>query len=193
MKRLFLSLFLLAFLFSGCTTEKPAATTAATETTPQTQTAAFSPISETVSGFAMTPDGGSVPVQLTLRVENVLEGDAAYQQLLSQGCEISAPEDGSEYALISVTVTYDDGEPDTLDFVENYPASLASARVAFHLSPNASTNAQDMTAFLENPIWNQTLTKGGTISGDILFLQDVGNTQPLYFEGYGQAVTFAIH
>lgn len=135
MKRLFLSLFLLAFLFSGCTTEKPAATAAATETTPQTQAAAFSPISETINGFAMTPDGGSVPVQLTIRVENVLEGDAAYRQLLTQGCEVSAPEDGSEYALISVTVTYDDGEPDTLDFVENYPASLASARVAFHLPP----------------------------------------------------------
>ncbi len=189
MKRLFLSLFLLVFLLSGCTKEKPAVTTAATETTPQTQAAAFSPISETINGF----DGGSVPVQLTIRVENVLEGDAAYQQLLSHGCEVSAPEDGSEYALISVTVTYDDGEPDTLDFVENYPASLASARVAFHLPPNASTNAQDMTAFLNNPIWNQTLTKGGSISGDILFVQDVGNTQPLYFEGYGQAVTFAIH
>ena len=188
MKRLFLSLFLLAFLFSGCTTEKPAATTA-TETISPTQAAAFSPISETINGF----EGGSVPVQLTIRVENVLEGDAAYRQLLTQGCEVSAPEDGSEYALISVTVTYDDGEPDTLDFVENYPASLASARVAFHLPPNAFTNAQDMTAFLNNPIWNQTLTKGGTISGDILFLQDVGNTQPLYFEGYGQTVTFAIH
>ncbi len=191
MKRLFLPLFLLIFMLSGCTTEKPAATTA--ETTSQTQAAAFSPISETINGFAMTPDGGSVPVRLTIRVENVLEGDAAYRQLLSQGCEVSAPEDGSEYALISVTVTYDDGEPDTLDFVENYPASLAAARVAFHLPPNASANAQDMTAFLNNPIWNQTLTKGGSISGDILFLQDVGNTQPLYFEGYGQAVTFAIH
>ena len=172
MKRLFLPLFLLLFMLSGCTTEKPAATTA--ETTSQTQAAAFSPISETINGFAMTPDGGSVPVQLTIRVENVLEGDAAYRQLLTQGCEVSAPEDGSEYALISVTVTY-------------------AARVAFHLPPNASANAQDMTAFLENPIWNQTLTKGGSISGDILFLQDVGNTQPLYFEGYGQAVTFAIH
>lgn len=189
MKRLFLSLFLLMLMLSGCTKEKPTATTAATEAIPQTQAAAFSPISETISGF----DGGSVPVQLTIRVENVLEGDAAYQQLLTQGCEVSAPEDGSEYALISVTVTYDDGEPNTLDFVENYPASLASARVAFHLPPNAFTNAQDMTAFLNNPIWNQTLTKGGTISGDILFLQDVGNTQPLYFEGYGQTVTFAIH
>ena len=188
MKRLFLSLFLLAFLFSGCTTEKPATTTA-TETISPTQAAAFSPISETINGF----EGGSVPVQLTIRVENVLEGDAAYRQLLTQGCEVSAPEDGSEYALISVTVTYDDGEPDTLDFVENYPASLASARIAFHLPPNASANAQDMTAFLENPIWNQALTKGGSISGDILFLQDVGNTQPLYFEGYGQTVTFAIH
>lgn len=131
MKRLFLSLFLLMLMLSGCTKEKPTATTAATEAIPQTQAAAFSPISETINGF----EGGSVPVQLTIRVENVLEGDAAYRQLLTQGCEVSAPEDGSEYALISVTVTYDDGEPDTLDFVENCPASLASARIAFHLSP----------------------------------------------------------
>lgn len=133
MKCLLLPLFLLIFMLSGCATEKPAATTA--ETSPQAQAAAFSPISETINGFAVTPDGGSVPVQLTIRVENVLEGDVAYRQLLSQGCEISAPEDGSEYALISVTVTCDDGEPDTLNFFENYPASLAAARVAFHLFP----------------------------------------------------------
>ena len=80
MKRLFLSLFLLVFMLSGCATKKPAATTA--ETTPQTQAAAFSPISETINGFAMTPDGGSAPVQLTIRVENVMQGDAAYRQLM---------------------------------------------------------------------------------------------------------------
>ena len=196
MKNLFFTLlFFLAFLLNGCSTtsEKPVLEASTIETMWQPQTATFSSIAETINGCALTPEGGSVPVQLTICVENVLEGDAAYQQLLSQGCQIPIPRDGSEYILITVNVTYDDGELEKLDFVENYPTSWAAARVAFHLPPNAYSNAENMTSFLENSIWNHTIAKGSSISGEIAFLQDIGNTQPLYFEGYNQTITFQIH
>ena len=42
-------------------------------------------------------------------------------------------------------------------------------------------------------LWGRSLTKGESVTGDVAFLQDIGNTQPLYFEGYNKVVTFQIH
>lgn len=148
------------------------------------------PISAKVDGFAITPDGGNAAVQLTIRVREVLEGEEAYQQIASQGAE--PPAEGKEYVVVSLEVTYEGGELEQLDFTENYPASWAAARVHFNI-PNENSNTEDVTAYLANPIWGHTLGKGESVTGEIAFLQDIGNTQPLYFEGYNQVVTFQIH
>ena len=47
----------------------------------------------------------SFPVRLTMAVENVLEGEAAYNQILSEGTQLPLPEQGKEYILVTVTVT----------------------------------------------------------------------------------------
>lgn len=98
-------------------------------------------------------------------------------------------------------MNYDDGEMAPFFFYENYPASWAEARVHFNV-PGDSGNNEDVTSLLQNPIWGSTpdsygiysreLTVGVNFSGEIAFLQDVGNTQPLIFEGYGQVLKFAI-
>ena len=54
----------------------------------------------TFDGYSLTPEGDSVPVRLTMAVENVLEGEAAWQQMISQGTQLPAPEQGKEYILI---------------------------------------------------------------------------------------------
>lgn len=171
--------------------EKQAAGYISGETTHQTEQTDLLPITASINGYALTPEGDSVPVQLTISVENVLEGEEAYQQLLSQGAKLSPPEEGKEYLIISVTVTYEDGALETLDFYENYPVSWAAARIHFHI-PVEGYNTENMTSYLANPIWGHLLSKGESASGEIAFLQDIGNTQPLYFVGYNQVAQFKI-
>ena len=160
---------------------------------------AFSTEPVTFDGYSLTPEGGSVPVRLTMAVENVQEGEAAWQQMVSQGAQLPAPEQGKEYILVTVKVTYEDGDLETLYFAENYPASWAAARVHFHIPyENSNSFIKDVTRQLPNCIWGpdefegRTLSKGESITGDVAFLQNVGNTAPLYFEGYNQVVTFQI-
>ena len=154
----------------------------------------------TFDGYSLTPEGDSVPVRLTMAVENVLEGEAAWQQMISQGTQLPAPEQGKEYILVTLKVTYEDGDLETLYFAENYPASWAAARVHFLIPcENSNSFIKDVTRQLPNCIWGpdefegRTLSKGESITGDVAFLQDVENTAPLYFEGYNQVVTFQIH
>lgn len=160
----------------------------------------FSTEPVTFDGYSLTPEGGSVPVRLTMEVENVQEGEAAWKQMASQGAQLPAPEQGKEYILVNVKVTYEDGDLETLYFVENYPASWAAARVHFLIPcENSNSFIKDVTRQLPNCIWGpdefegRTLSKGESITGDVAFLLNVGNTAPLYFEGYNQVVTFQIH
>ena len=158
----------------------------------------FSTEPVTFDGYTFTPEGDSVPVKLTMAVENVQEGEAAWKQLLSQEAQLPEPEQGKEYIIVTVKVTYEAGELETLNFVENYPASLAAARVHFNV-PNENSNTEDVTYNLANPIWGpdpfegRFLTRGDSITGDVAFLQEIGNKQPLYFEGYNQVISFQIH
>ena len=152
----------------------------------------------TIDGYAYTPDGDSVPVQITIGVERVVQGEEAYRELLAQNAACPAPDDGQEYLIVTVNVTYEGGELETLNFYENYPASLVAARIHFNI-PNSASNSTDVTSYLANPIWGQNpvegrdLAKGESVSGDIAFLVEQGNTQPLYFVGYNQVAEFKIH
>ncbi len=182
-------LFLAVVLLTGCSVRGSNSPSTPTNEA-VTQAESIFPISTEINGFAMTPDGDNAAVQLTIAVQQVLEGETAYQRIASQGAE--PPAEGKEYIVVSLKVTYEGGELEQLDFTENYPASLAAARVHFNI-PNENSNTEDVTAYLANPIWGHTLGKGESVTGEIAFLQDIGNTQPLYFEGYNQVVTFQIH
>lgn len=151
----------------------------------------------TIDGYALTPDGDSVPVRLTMEVENVRKGEAAFREMVSQKAQVPTPEEGKEYILVTLKVTYEDGGLESLDFMENYPASWAAARVHFNL-PNEYSNTEDVTHALAHSIWGpdpfaqRPLKRGESVTGDVAFLQNQGNTQPLYFEGYGQVVEFQV-
>jgi len=173
--------------------------TAASE--PQTLPEAENLEPQTLKGYALTPDGDSVPVQLTMQVEDVRKGEEALEAFDSSGAELPAAPEGKEYISVTVKVRYDDGELENLYFCENYPASWAEARVHFNI-PGDSGNNEDVTSLLQNPIWGRAqdangfpgrdLAKGAEVSGEVAFLQDIGNTQPLIFEGYGQVLKFEI-
>lgn len=141
-----------------------------------------------LSGFALTPEGDSVPVRLSMEVLDTQKGESAYQWLLNQGASIDEPANGFEYIVFTLKITYEDGELEKLLFEENYPASMAQARVHFVL-PDDDSNTTDVSFCLSNPIWNQTIPKGGAVSGQVAFIQQTGNTQSLLFEGYGQVIS----
>lgn len=200
-------ILMLALLVTLAACGKPASVmptepeTVASEPQPLPEAETFSVEPQTLKGYALTPDGDSVPVQLTMQVEDVRKGEEALEAFDSSGAELPAAPEGKEYISVTVKVCYDDGELETLYFCENYPASWAEARVHFNI-PGDSGNNEDVTSLLRNPIWGHSqdangfpgrdLAKGAEVSGEVAFLQDIGNTQPLIFEGYGQVLKFAI-
>lgn len=177
--------------------EMPSGTdSVSTEAMEQTETALSLQIEPvTIEGYYYPT---SEPIRVNIGVERVLQGEEAYQELLTQNVQCPPLDDGQEYILVTVNMKYEDGEADSIELYEERHASLGAARVLFNI-PNKASNSVDVTSYLANPIWGQdpivgrTVAKGESISGDIAFLVEQGNTQPLYFWGYNQSVQFQIH
>lgn len=129
-------------------------------------------------------------VKLDIAVVGVSSDNAGYRKLLEQNPDAPAPGENQEYIVISMVVTYQEGELDCIDFSENQ-ATLADAKLLFYL-PNENSNSTDVTGLLTNPIWGQTILPGSSIRGDVAFLQERGNTKPLYFVGFHQTVTLDV-
>lgn len=136
------------------------------------------------------PDGSPNCVSVTMSLASVIRGDEAYNHLLLNDPKIQYPEAGQEYIVINLNVEYEDGDLDVLDMTENI-ARQSGYNLHFAL-PNASSNAIDFTYSLSDPIYNLQLSKGEIASGSVAFLQEIGNTQPLYFEGFDEITTFKI-
>ena len=143
-----------------------------------------------VAGNAPGSDGSPVPVQLVIEVLGVSSDKAGYLDMLEQNPDTPAPEENQEYVIITLAVTYDQGALPELTFEETQ-ATLYDAKLLFHL-PGENSNSTDMTHLLKTPIWGQCIASGETILGQVAFLQEKGNTQPLYFVGYGQTVALDI-
>lgn len=144
---------------------------------------------KTIDGFQMV-DGTDVPVQVSFNVTNVQEGESAYKILISGNAEIPKAENGMEYVVVTLNVTYDSGTPDNLYIMEDY-ASLDSAKMYFALS-NGDSNAEQFTKHLSDSIYNLTVEKGKSAQGSVAFLRKIGSNEPLYFVGYGKTIKFDI-
>ena len=143
-----------------------------------------------VAGNTRGDDGSPAPVQLVIEVLGVSSDKAGYLDILEQNPDTPAPEENQEYVVITLAVTYDQGALPELTFEETQ-ATLYDAKLLFHL-PGENSNSTDMTHLLKTPIWGQCIASGETILGQVAFLQEKGNTQPLYFVGYGQTVALDI-
>ena len=144
---------------------------------------------KTIDGFQMV-DGTDVPVQVSFNVTNVQEGESAYKTLISGNAEIPKAENGMEYVVVTLNVTYDSGTPDNIYIMEDY-ASLDSAKMYFALS-NGDSNAEQFTKHLSDSIYNLTVEKGKSAQGSVAFLRRMGSNEPLYFVGYGKTIKFDI-
>lgn len=89
-----------------------------------------------------------------------------------------------EYVIITVGVSYDDGELDVLSLAENQ-ASLDAAKQYFSLG-----NAEDVTNDLDKGIYHMSVKKGEGIQGDLLFIRKKDSKQPLGFWGFNRTAQF---
>lgn len=143
-----------------------------------------------IEGFTYV-DGREVPVCVTLGVESIQTGKEAYKKMQEYNADITPPDDNEEYIIVTLHISYDEGEIEELDMMENR-ASLAAAGLYFALS-NSHSNAQDVTSYLDNIIYDIVLTKGESAQGAVAFLQEKGNAEPLVFVGFEQIVRFYIN
>lgn len=144
----------------------------------------------TIEGFAFV-DGMEKSVCVTLSVERILRGEEAFKILQGYDTNITQPNEKEEYIIVNFNVSYDSGEIEELNMLENR-ASLEQAGLYFALS-NGQSNAYDVTSYLSNSIYDISLTKGQSAQGAAAFLQEKGNTEPLVFVGFEQIVKFNIN
>ena len=143
-----------------------------------------------IEGFTYV-DGREVPVCITLGVESIQKGKEAYETMQEYNANITPPDDNEEYIIVTFHISYDEGEIEELDMMENR-ASLAAAGLYFALS-NSHSNAQDVTSYLNNSIYDIVLAKGESAQGAVAFLQEQDNSEPLVFVGFEQMVRFCIN
>ena len=144
----------------------------------------------TIEGYAFA-DGMERSVCVTLSVESIQSGEEAFRILQEFDTNIMPPNEKEEYIIVNFNVSYDNGEIEELYMAENR-ASLEQAGLYFALS-NGQSNANDMTSYLGNSIYDISLTKGQNAQGAVAFLQEKGNTEPLVFTGFEQITRFYIN
>lgn len=145
--------------------------------------------SVTIDGGVVV-DGLSIPVNISIGIENVAKGEEAYNYLHEHDTELKPADDNHEYIVATLKVTYNDGELDPLRIIEN--RATADGMSLYFALPNESSNATDLTSSLENPIYSLALQKGESGTGDVAFLQEKDNTNELYFVFYDKIVTFKV-
>lgn len=145
--------------------------------------------SKTINGF-QTVDGNNIPITATFALADIQRGENAYTALQSSNSNLPKPDNGMEYIIVTIHVTYDNGEVDTLDMSEN-EASLVSERRVFALS-NGNSNAEQVTANLDNSIYNLSIKKGESGQGAVAFLHKADSAEPLNFIGFSNIIKFNI-
>ena len=144
---------------------------------------------ETFSGYQLQ-DGAPLSVTVSMKIEDVLRGEEAYAQLLESVSDLSAPGEGEEYIVITIGVSYDEGEAEELALYENI-ASLPSAALYFAM-PGAYGNAENLTSLLPDSIYNCTLKAGESVSARAAFLHGTGEGEPLVFAGFDNVKKFSL-
>lgn len=148
---------------------------------------ALEEISHQISGYELL-DGSSLPVTATFTLKNVQRGEEAYEALVEENPGIAKPQEGMEYIVATMQVSYDEGEAETLYLAKN-EASLPSAKLYFSLS-NGESNAEDLTESVANSIYNLELQKGESKEGVVVFLHNADSEEPLYFTGFENVIEF---
>lgn len=141
-------------------------------------------------GYLYGMDGENIPVTVSLLVEDVVSGEAAKQALEENSKVLPGLREGEEYILVTLAVTYVDGGAETLYMAENI-GSLSAANLSFSLVDDGS-NATNLTAYLDESIYECELKKGETAKGSVAFIHEAGGSSSLVFRGFGTVLDWNI-
>ncbi len=144
---------------------------------------------QSLNGYQMV-DGMNVPVDITFELVDVERGEEAYNTLLRGKADLEPAENGMEYILITLNVSYVSGDADTVYIMESM-ASLEDAKMYFALSDGES-NAIQLTDYLSDSIYNLSINKGESAKGTVAFLHRIDSHEPLQFVGFGKTIQFNI-
>jgi hypothetical protein len=122
-------------------------------------------------------------------VVNTQRGDEAYNILAKDGDMVEVTDD-MECIIITLEVTYNSGDAEELFMAEN-DVSLQSAKLKFTLS-NGDSNAEDVTMYLNDSIYDLSIPNGSSDRGSVAFLRKKGSNEPLYFSGFNSTISFMI-
>lgn len=95
-----------------------------------------------------------------------------------------------EYIIISMNITYVDGDADRLFLSENQ-GSLDAAAMYFSLS-NGDSNAEAFSDLLDNCIYDLIIMKGESGEGTVTFLHKQDSNEPMGFIGFCNALKFSL-
>lgn len=149
----------------------------------------FSSQLETIIEGTQMMDGQELPVNVTFKISNIQSDNEAYSHLFGENTKSDIAAD-MEYIIVTFDITYNEGNLDEIYLAEN-DSTLQSAKLKFSLS-DGDSNAEDVTSYLENSIYNLVIQKGETGQGAVAFLHKKDSTEPLWFSGFGNTVSFAL-
>lgn len=135
-------------------------------------------------------DGAPVSVHLTMGIERLLHGEEAYQELRRENPQMELPAQGKEYLIVTLHVTYEDGDAELLRIYDNR-ATMASAEIKF-FRPTKSGNSLEVSEYLPDCIYGTELKKGESAYGSVAFLTDADSTEPLVFHAYDRVTKLAL-
>ncbi len=173
-------------------TETNSQENAATETEINSQEAQadFQQETKEIEGYQLI-DGRSVPVKVSFTLEGIQKGEDAYHLLVEANPEIAAPKEDEEYIIATFKISYDEGDADEIYLAENR-GTMQGASLYFALS-NGDSNAEEVTGFLADNVYNLSIAKGESAEGSVAFLHKKDSIEPLYFLGFDNSISFHIN
>ena len=143
--------------------------------------------SKTIEGYQMS-DGYNLAIEAAFTVREIHRGDQAYRLLAENNSALPQADTDMEYIVVIMDVSYRKGEAETLYIMENY-ASLDAAKMYFALT-DGDGSAEDMTACLNNSIYDLSVSQGESGQGAVAFLHRKGNKETLSFVGFDNIIQF---
>ena len=139
---------------------------------------------KTITGYDLTH---TEPTKVTVGIKSVKRGIDAYKALLENNAMLSVPKDGTEYIIITVNYSYNEGPLEELNLEETHGTDPLGKHFFF------LAYATDMTEYVPDCIYDKTIKKGEMVDGNVAFLTPTNNTWPFAFFGYGEKIGFAIN
>lgn len=144
----------------------------------------------TIEGYLFNAeDSATTPVTVTVAVTSVVTGQDAVDRFST--ADVAKPEEGMEYIVIDLDVTYKDGDAASIEMTESSD-TMTETLLYFNLAEYPGVLAEDLSNLLTDNIYGQTIGKGDTVTGSVAFLHPVDRNDVLMFSGFGSSIKLKV-